>query len=83
MTKNEIIKHQSLRVKSRAVIYSGSIILRLFINLKPNFFPVLNTGHVRNPQTEAFLELLELPYLLDHALESTPGQPPVALPGTG
>lgn len=34
-------------------------------------------GHVRNPQTEAFLELLELPYLLDHASKPAP----VALPG--
>lgn len=60
------------------------MILSPFVNLKLNFVPVLNTGHVRNPQTEAFLGLLELPYLLDHALESTPGQPPVALPpGTG
>ncbi|KAG0570744.1 hypothetical protein KC19_6G184600 [Ceratodon purpureus] len=38
-------------------------------------------GHVRNPQTEAFLEFLDLPYLLDHASESVPGQARVALPG--
>lgn len=46
------------------------------------YLSICNTGHVRNPQTEAFLEFLDLPYLLDHASESGPGQARVALPGT-
>ena len=38
-----------------------------------------STGHVRNPQTEAFLEFLDLPYLLDH--NAAPGPARVAIPG--
>ena len=52
------------------------------VNILFYFLPTSNTGHVRNPQTEAFLEFLDLPYLLDHASESVPGQARVALPGT-
>ncbi|XP_059633306.1 lariat debranching enzyme isoform X2 [Cornus florida] len=35
-----------------------------------SFSRVFSSGHHRNPQTEALLQLLELPYLLDSALES-------------
>lgn len=34
------------------------------------FHLLFNAGHCRNPQTEAFLELLELQYCLDNNSES-------------
>lgn len=36
----------------------------------PNQRRTISVGHVQNPQTEALLQLLQLPYLLDSTLES-------------
>lgn len=59
----------------------GSTIPTKFIQTAPPYEPNKpggrvgkSSGHQRNPQTVAFLELLDLPYLLDSEPQSTPWQ---------
>lgn len=40
------------------------------INYQIILLHVFSAGHHRNPQTEAFLQLLDLPYLIDDTSES-------------
>lgn len=51
----------------------------MYLGLSPSFHYInfdfnIPAGHQRNPQTVAFLELLDLPFLLDSEPQSTPWQ---------
>lgn len=52
-------------------IYICNSILRSLVQADANPLLSSSTGHCRNPQTEALLQLLELEYLLDNKSESS------------